>query len=169
MRAKFIGDPRHDGHGPNVISFHGVDFPKGVWVDEIPEALFGKLTENSHFETEGGLVGKVAAIIAQAKPNPELLHSATTPPPAPEISPVTAETALEPEAASGAPAPISEPAPILPPDHDGDNIPGGSTASPEKDAVIAELKALGVDFDGRWGLTRLKAALEVAKFENGDD
>ena len=32
-----------------------------------------------------------------------------------------------------------------------------------KEAIEAELTAMGVDFDGRWGVKRLKRALDEAK------
>ncbi|HEY9219542.1 MAG TPA: hypothetical protein VIO94_15955 [Phenylobacterium sp.] len=54
-------------------------------------------------------------------------------------------------------------------DPDGDGQPGGSTSSPEKDALMAELDDLGVKYDRRLGPARLQALLEVAKFERGDD
>lgn len=63
-------------------------------------------------------------------------------------------------------------------DHDGDGEDGGSTSSPEKDNLIAQLEALaergaekGVDvkFDRRWGVPRLQAAIEAAEFEIGED
>lgn len=63
-------------------------------------------------------------------------------------------------------------------DQDGDGEPGGSTSSPEKDAIIAQLEAIAqrgaekgveVKFDRRWGVPKLQAALEAAEFEVGED
>lgn len=67
---------------------------------------------------------------------------------------------------------------VSPPDQDGDGEPGGSTSSPEKDAIIAKLEAVAargepkgieVKFDRRWGVPKLMAALEAAEFEVGKD
>lgn len=73
--------------------------------------------------------------------------------------------------ASEAPEPVVDiPAGASAFDPDGDGKVGGSTASPEKDALIAELEKIpGAEFDKRWGVTRLKAALDAAKFLSGED
>jgi hypothetical protein len=47
-------------------------------------------------------------------------------------------------------------------DGDGDGEPGGAASSPEKDELIAQLTELKADFDGRWGVTRLRKALDAA-------
>jgi len=47
-------------------------------------------------------------------------------------------------------------------DPDGDESPGGSTASPEKDELIAQLTELKATFDKRWGVAKLRAALDAA-------
>lgn len=52
--------------------------------------------------------------------------------------------------------------PANPLDHDNDGEKGGSTASPEKDALMADLAALGVEFDGRLGVAKLRAMLDDA-------
>lgn len=159
-----MGDPRHNGDGPAVLHYQGVDFPKGEWVDPIPDALCGKLTGNSHFEIEGDEPQEAPVSAVEPAPVPVAIQE-PEPAPAPALEAVVEHPAqLRPDPDAIAPEPL-----VLPPDHDKDGVAGGSTASPEKDAVIAELKALNVDFDGRWGLPRLKAALEVAQFERGED
>lgn len=52
MKAKFIGDPRDGFSGPEVMSMHGVLFPKGEMV-QVHAAVFRKLSMHSHFETDG--------------------------------------------------------------------------------------------------------------------
>lgn len=47
-------------------------------------------------------------------------------------------------------------------DGDGDGEPGGTASSPEKDELIAQLTELKADFDGRWGVARLRKALDAA-------
>jgi len=49
-KYKFVGDPRYDGEGPDVISCHGMTFPKGIAVDVEDAAIVAKLDANSHFE-----------------------------------------------------------------------------------------------------------------------
>lgn len=57
----------------------------------------------------------------------------------------------------------------------GDEAEAGATTD-DKIAIISKLEALQaahpeatVTFDGRWGVPKLKAALEAAQFELGDD
>lgn len=141
MKAQFIGDPRHNGDGPAVLRLHGVDFPKDQWVDPIPASLEAKLPGHSHFLTAES--GEGGLVTVQAPDAPLYVFG-------------EGSTEVDPQFAAF--------------DHDGDGAPGGSTASPEKDAVIQALEAYpGVKFDRRWGLQRLRAALEVAQFERGDD
>lgn len=47
-------------------------------------------------------------------------------------------------------------------DGDGDGEPGGAASSPEKDELIAQLTELKADFDGRWGVSKLRKALDAA-------
>lgn len=47
-------------------------------------------------------------------------------------------------------------------DGDGDGEAGGAVSSPEKDELIAQLTELKADFDGRWGVARLRKALDAA-------
>lgn len=151
MRAKFIGDPRHGGEGPDTITLYGVAFPKGEWVEPIPAALEAKLPGNNHFETDS-VAGDWADM-------PLVGTGGVT------IRNPVAVAAADPADASADPAVTS----FAAFDPDGDGRPGGSTASPEKDALIAQLEGLNATFDRRWGPARLQAALEVAQFERGDD
>lgn len=54
MRAKFIGDPRNGGEGPNVTTILGKTFRKDQWTPIDSEKVFRKLEGNSHFATEAG-------------------------------------------------------------------------------------------------------------------
>lgn len=55
-------------------------------------------------------------------------------------------------------------------DHDGDGRPGGSAASPEKLALIAQLEKIpGADFKRTWGVPRLQAALDAITGAKADD
>lgn len=160
MKAMFIGDPRNDGDGPKVLTLQGVAFPKNEWVEPVPSALEGKLAGNSHFMTEGGDLpaGLVladpghtrAAIIAAAFPD-----------------------LIEGDPATDAIAPDAYPhltdAQVEALDRDGDQIPGGSNASDEKAALIAELETMGVEFDKRLGVAKLKALVDEQKFIKGED
>lgn len=149
MKAKFIGDPNDNFDGPRVFPFRGIDFPKGKWVAVADEATFAKCALSNHFETSGEA------------------EEAAVEPAEPELAP---ESADQPEPALDDPEPAADPEPISALDHDADGKPGGSTASPEKAAIIAELEAIpGAEFDGRWGVPKLQAALEAARFMNGDD
>jgi hypothetical protein len=49
-RFRFIGDPRHDGDGPDVLRAHGYAFPKGEAVEVTDEAVAARLAKSSHFE-----------------------------------------------------------------------------------------------------------------------
>lgn len=52
---------------------------------------------------------------------------------------------------------------IEPLDHDGDGQKGGAVqVDQEVEALRADLTALSVDFDRRWGVKKLRAALEAA-------
>lgn len=155
MRAKFIGDPRHGGEGPAAITLYGVAFPKGEWVEPIPAALEAKLPGNSHFETAA------SGDFLRPAPTPEQFRDVI-------YKAFQESAAADPSAEPHATLDASAPAAFAAFDPDGDGRPGGSTASPEKDALIAQLDAIGATFDRRWGPARLKAALEVAQFERGD-
>ena len=156
MKARFIGDPRHNGDGPAVLHLYGVDFAKGEWVDPIPSTLEAKLPGNNHFETAES--GAATVHVKIGPTDVYVFGDATT-----EIRDIPAAEASR-EAAETANA-----SPFAAFDHDRDGKPGGSTSSPEKDALFAELEALKAPFDRRWGVPRLKAALEVAQFQQGDN
>lgn len=145
MKAKYVGDPRHDGDGPKSVTLHGVTFPKNEWVGDLPPALEAKLPNNSHFEVSGASVEK--------PPNPPLA----------EVN----EVVPQPEAADDYPhlTPAQEKAL----DRDGEGEPGGSTATDEKAALIAELEAMGVEVDKRLGVPKLKALVDEQKFIKGED
>lgn len=51
MRARFVGDPRYDGDGPERLTALGVDFVKGEWRD-VPDDVAGRLSGHSHFEVD---------------------------------------------------------------------------------------------------------------------
>lgn len=55
MRAKYIGDPKHDGAGRKTLRLFGIAFPHGQWVsiDGNAAALL-KLPNNSHFQVDKG-------------------------------------------------------------------------------------------------------------------
>ncbi|CAN7308755.1 hypothetical protein LJR164_001629 [Phenylobacterium sp. LjRoot164] len=145
MKARFVGDPRRNGEGPDVMHLYGVDFPKGEWVGDLPRVLEAKLPGNNHFETSDGLsVGGVSDIV-----------------------PGQTYTITVPEAAQAEPSPSVGSFAAF--DPDGDGKPGGSTSSAEKDALFAQLDGLGAQYDRRWGPARLQAALEVAQFQAGED
>lgn len=84
MRARFIGDPRHGGEGRDPFPFMGVVFPKGEWVEEIPDTVAAKLIGHSHFETEGGAKAADGEAIIE--------HIKATPPPV-VITPPDADAA----------------------------------------------------------------------------
>lgn len=53
MEAKFIGDPAENGaRVPETFEAHGVTFERDHYSD-IPKALEGKFSGNSHFEIKG--------------------------------------------------------------------------------------------------------------------
>lgn len=108
MRARFIGDPRHGGEGPSLLPFMGVVFAKGEWLEEVPAAVFAKVSGNSHFEAE-----------------------------------LT--------------APASEPATVIVTNSLAQDRPDTEVA-----ALQADLTALDVKFDKRWGAPKLRAALDAA-------
>lgn len=141
--AKFIGDPADGFSGPRVLRAFGRRFPKGRFVGiegEDAEALHAKLAANNHFA------------VGEGQPDPD------------EASP-------EPVAGND-----QAPSAFAAFDRDGDGEPGGSNASPEKDELINALGALQdkhpeaeIKYDRRWGAPKLRAALEAAQFELGDD
>ncbi len=139
MKARFTGDPLDNNSGPRSITMFGVTFRKGAW-SPVPAEIEAKISCNSHFET------------------------------AADDAKVSDATAAEVEDAAHAKT--------NPPDQDGDGESGGSTSSPEKDELIAKLEALAergaakgveVKFDRRLGVPKLKAILEAAEFEIGEE
>lgn len=48
-------------------------------------------------------------------------------------------------------------------DPDGGGKIGGAVTNPQREALIAELEALNAQFDRRWGVAKLAAALEAVK------
>lgn len=61
MRARFIGDVKRGGQGPEAINAFGLDFRKHEWVDVsgLDAVSLRKLTGNDHFEFDGS--GKAPA------------------------------------------------------------------------------------------------------------
>ena len=51
MRARFIGDPRDNWGGPELLPWLGVTFRKGEWI-EVSDEVAGRLSGHSHFEVE---------------------------------------------------------------------------------------------------------------------
>lgn len=51
MRVRFIGDPRHGGEGPEVITILGLSFVKGEWTPVQGDAA-RRLTRHTHFEAD---------------------------------------------------------------------------------------------------------------------
>lgn len=51
MRARFVGDPRFGGEGPETLNWLGVSFTKGKWAPVSAE-IGARLSNNSHFEVE---------------------------------------------------------------------------------------------------------------------
>jgi hypothetical protein len=148
MQAKFIGDPNDDFSGPRVYSFRGVDFPKGKWVPLTDAVTFAKCEGSSHFETSNETVA------ANAEPGAELTGG-------------LGEDVLE---APGGDDSLFNGAPVEAFDQDGDGQPGGPVESDEKTALIAALEAIpDAQFKRSWGVARLTAALEEARFLAGDD
>ena len=60
MRARFVGDVKRNGEGPEVIQAFGLAFLKGAWVgvDDLDPVSLRKLQGNSHFEVSEGKAGK---------------------------------------------------------------------------------------------------------------
>ncbi|MDP1873640.1 hypothetical protein [Phenylobacterium sp.] len=170
MKAMFIGDPRNDGDGPKVLMLHGVAFPKNEWVDPVPSALEGKLAGNSHFVTKEG---ELSAGLAMA--DPDHTRAAVVAAAFPDLVEPAAPAAVEGDPAPDVVEPASDAYPHLTDaqvealDRDGDQIPGGSNASDEKAALIAQLEAMGVEFDRRLGVAKLKALVDEQKFIKGED
>lgn len=66
---RFVGDPRHDGHGPDNVSVLGHTFVKNGEPTEVSdETAIRKLRGNSHFAE----LRKVAALEPEAEPEPEI-------------------------------------------------------------------------------------------------
>ena len=49
---KFIGDPLSDGHGPAIINFFGIMFPKGKAVKCDDPDIIASAAGSSHFVVE---------------------------------------------------------------------------------------------------------------------
>jgi hypothetical protein len=130
-----------DEGSPRRVRFAGKSFPLGVFIDvsDLDEKVQAKLGGNPTFEVSD-----------------EPLNAAD------EAALAAADTAFSPARAN-------------PFDQDGDGQPGGPVESAEKDQLLDELDALAqkhpdaVKFDRRWGVRKLREALEAAKFEVGDE
>lgn len=154
MRAKFVGDPSDGFSGPNVYPFRGVNFPKGKWVGLTDAETFRKCEGSSHFETSNAKAATVEHASNAAQDNDGQQA-------AEQVEALTGEP--DEDAFNGA-----DPAAF---DHDNDGAPGGSEpAGDEKSDLIAQLEAIPqAEFDKRWGVPRLQAALEAARFLAGDE
>lgn len=51
MRARFIGDPRNGGEGPDLLTAQRVEFVKGEWT-AVSASVANKLLSNNHFEVD---------------------------------------------------------------------------------------------------------------------
>lgn len=51
MRARFVGDPRNGGEGPESLSQYGVSFTKGIW-EPVSAEVGSRLSNHTHFEVE---------------------------------------------------------------------------------------------------------------------
>lgn len=87
MRARFVGDPKRKGEGPEVLSAFGLTFLKGAWigVDSLAPALLKKLKGNSHFELDEGKAAsgqpQRPAPVAPTPPAPQKTETPETVPP----------------------------------------------------------------------------------------
>lgn len=146
MEARYIGDPQNDFDGPRTMKAFGLAFPKGKWVG-LPEdfAFTAKLEGNRHFQTRAD-----GSVVVEDPPQIEEA-----------VETATAEDDLRRELTPAQEAAL---------DRDGDGSAGGSLG---KEELIDRLKALGEDFDARWGVPRLEKALKAAEerraFIAGDD
>jgi len=50
-QARYIGDPRHDGQGPDEVDSCNFHFVKGEWTEINAEAA-ARLANNNHFEID---------------------------------------------------------------------------------------------------------------------
>lgn len=57
MKARFIGDPRHDGEGPEVVTLLGLSFVKGEWTP-VPGKAAAVLAKHTHFEIDADRDGE---------------------------------------------------------------------------------------------------------------
>ncbi len=68
MRARYIGNPKRAGEGPEVTSTFGLTFLKGAWVslDGADPAAIRKLSNNPFFEVDRGkaATGQPTATVA---------------------------------------------------------------------------------------------------------
>lgn len=140
MKARFIGDPNDNFSGPDVFPLRGVTFLKDKWTSVADEALFAKLQTHNHFETaEAGFVSIAPETVAVDLGNDMVIFTDT----------------------NGA-----LPPPELPTSSDVTDEP----ATDEKAALIAELESFAdAEFDRRWGVPKLRQALEAARFMAGDE
>jgi hypothetical protein len=51
-RFKFIGDPRDNFSGPEVLRMFGRDFPRDKWVDVDEGEICEKLESHTHFDAD---------------------------------------------------------------------------------------------------------------------
>jgi len=68
MRARFIGDPRDNFSGPDVLEMFNTKFPRDQWinVEEGPFAV--KLRRHNHFEVDSDSVASDGSAIEPVKP-----------------------------------------------------------------------------------------------------
>lgn len=65
-RARYIGDPRHGGQGPDAVNSCNYSFVKGEW-REIDAAAAERLSKNNHFELDGDDDGEADPALAEVR------------------------------------------------------------------------------------------------------
>ena len=83
MRARYIGDPKRAGEGPEVTTTFGLTFLKGAWVNITDPVAIRKLSNNTHFEVDKG---------SAPSGQPGWLRSPKLPSPMPPITPRTRDS-----------------------------------------------------------------------------
>ena len=68
MRVRFIGDPRDNFSGPDVLEMFSMKFPRDQWVN-VEEGPFAvKLRRHSHFEVDDDMIASDGSAIEPVKP-----------------------------------------------------------------------------------------------------
>jgi hypothetical protein len=67
-RFRFIGDPRDNFSGPDVMEYELYTFPRDVWVTIKDPRLIAKLSGHSHYEADFGKAVEPAPIALPPEP-----------------------------------------------------------------------------------------------------